>query len=63
MEANSKDIEWLLENATQYRIAKETGITQSKISDLKNGKVKIENLSLRIASELTTFSRRLQENS
>ena len=63
MEANSKDIEWLLENETQYRIAKETGITQSKISDLKNGKVKIKNLSLRIASELTTFSRRLQENS
>ncbi len=63
MEANSKDIEWILENATQYRIAKETGITQSKISDLKNGKVKIENLSLRIASKLTTFSRRLQENS
>ena len=63
MEANSKDIEWILENATQYRIAKETGITQSKISDLKNGKVKIENLSLRIASKLTTFSRRIQENS
>lgn len=63
MKADSKAIEWLLDNATQYQIAKKTGVTQSKISDLKNGKVKIENLSLRIASKLTTFSRRLQENS
>ena len=62
MEANSKDIEWLLDNATQYQIAKKTGITQSKISDLKTGKVKIENLSLRIASKLTAFSKKLQEN-
>ena len=61
MEANSKDIEWFLENMTQYRIVKETGIVQSKISNLKNGKTKLENLTLRVASELTTFSKGLQK--
>ena len=61
MEANSKDIEWLLEHVTQYRIVKETGIAQSKISNLKNGKTKLENLTLRVASELTTFSKGLQK--
>lgn len=30
MKANSKDIEWLLENATQYMISKETNVPQSK---------------------------------
>ena len=46
---------------TQYRIVKETGIAQSKISNLKNGKTKLENLTLRVASELTTFSKGLQK--
>ena len=31
MEANEQQILWLLENATQYRIAKETGIPRSTI--------------------------------
>lgn len=61
MEANSKDIEWFLEHMTQYCIVKETGIAQSKISNLKNGKTKLENLTLRVASELTTFSKGLQK--
>ena len=61
MEANSKDIEWFLEHMTQYRIVTETGIAQSKISNLKNGKTKLENLTLRVASELTTFSKGLQK--
>ena len=61
MEANSKDIEWFLEHMTQYRIVKEPGIAQSKISNLKNGKTKLENLTLRVASELTTFSKGLQK--
>jgi hypothetical protein len=39
MEANSKDIEWFLEHMTQYRIVKETGIAQSKISNLKMAKL------------------------
>lgn len=63
MEANSKDIEWLLENATQYMIAKETNVPQSKLSRLKNGKIKIENITFKVASDLTTFSKKLQKNS
>ena len=62
MRADSKEIEWLLSNATQYRISKETGITQSKLSNLKTGKIKIENLTLKIASDLTIFSKKLQKN-
>lgn len=63
MEANSKDIEWLLENATQYMIAKETNVPQSKLSRLKNGKIKIENITFKVAGDLTTFSKKLQKNS
>ena len=36
-------------------------MAQSKISNLKNGKTKLENLTLRVASELTTFSKGLQK--
>ena len=61
MKANSKDIEWLLDNITQYQISKETGLPQSKLSELKNGKIKIGNLSLRVASELTAFSKKVQK--
>lgn len=62
MEANSKDIEWLLENATQTLIAEKTGIAQSKISRLKTGNIKMENLTFEVASNLTTFSKKLQKN-
>ena len=61
MKADSKEIEWLLSNATQYQISKETGITQSKLSNLKTGKIKIENLTLKIASDLTIFSKKLKK--
>ncbi|MBT0931187.1 hypothetical protein Si073_00152 [Streptococcus infantarius subsp. infantarius] len=63
MKANNKDIDWLLENATQYMISKETNVPQSKISRLKNGKIKMENLTFEVASILTDFSKKLQENS
>ena len=38
MEANKQQIIWLLENVTQYRIAKETGMSQGSLSQLKKGK-------------------------
>ena len=63
MKANNKDIDWLLENATQYMISKETNVPHSKISRLKNGKIKMENLTFEVASILTDFSKKLQENS
>ena len=61
MKADRKEIEWLLSNATQYQISKETGITQSKLSNLKTGKIKIENLTLKISSDLTIFSKKLKK--
>lgn len=62
LEADSEDIEWLLQNATQYQISKETGIAQSKLSNLKSGKIKIENLTFKVASDLTDFSKKIQKN-
>lgn len=57
MYADSKLIEWLLENETQYRIAKDTGVTQSKLSELKNKKIKMENLTFGIAATLTEYAK------
>lgn len=61
MEANKKDIEWLLDNATQYKISKTTGMPPSNVFNLKHKKSKIENLTLRTASALTELSKKLQE--
>ena len=61
MEANEQQILWLLENATQYRIAKETGMSQGSISRLKNGKIKIDNLTLKTASALTELAKKMQK--
>lgn len=38
-----------------YRIAKDTGIAQSKISGLRSGSIKIENLTLAIAEKLVSY--------
>ena len=61
MEANKQQIIWLLENVTQYRIAKETGMSQGSLSQLKNGKIKIENLTLKTASALTELAKKMQK--
>ena len=61
MEANEQQIIWLLENVTQYRIAKETGISQGNISQLKHGKIKIENLAFKTASALTELAKKMQK--
>ncbi len=60
MEANLKDIEWLLENVTQYKISKEIDISQPTISLLKSGKRKISKLSFELACKLTEYSREVQ---
>ena len=61
MEANKQQIIWLLENVTQYRIAKETGMSQGSLSKLKNGKIKIDNLTLKTASALTELAKKMQK--
>lgn len=60
LKANNKDIEWLLENATQYQITKETGVAQATLSNLKHGRRQVKNLTLEVASKLTEYANRLQ---
>ncbi len=62
MKADKEKIEWLLENETQYRISKETGVAQQTLSNLVIGKRKIENLTLKVASQLTNYAEKLQKN-
>lgn len=64
MKVNTKDIEWLLENATQYKISKEAKVHQSILSGLKNGNRKMENLSVMIGDRLTAYAQKvkLQKN-
>lgn len=60
MEANLKDIKWLLENVTQYKISKEIGVSQPMVSLLKSGKRQIGKISFELACELTKYSRKVQ---
>ncbi|EEW36757.1 XRE family transcriptional regulator [Granulicatella adiacens ATCC 49175] len=61
MKVDTKKIEWLLNNATQYRINKDTGVTLSILSRLVNGERKIENLTIRTGSTLTEYAEKLQK--
>lgn len=49
-------INWLLENRTQYFIAKETNVTQSKLSEIKNGKIDLSNVTIGVGSKLTDLA-------
>lgn len=60
MEANLKDIKWLLENVTQYKISKEIGVSQPMVSLLKSGKRQIGKISFELACELTEYSQKVQ---
>lgn len=53
-------IEWLLENETQYKISKDTGVAQVTLSGLISGKRKIENLTVKVASKLTEYAEEIQ---
>jgi len=61
MKVDTKKIEWLLNNATQYRINKDTGVTLSILSRLVNGERKIENLTIRTGSTLTEYAEKLRK--
>lgn len=56
MLADSAKIEWLLENRTQYFIAKNSKIPQSTLSNLKTGKKKLSNISFENAYKLTELA-------
>ena len=60
MKADSDKIKELLDsNVSQYRIWKDTGISQSKISDLRSGKSEISKISLANASLLTEYAEKI----
>lgn len=58
MKVDTNAIEWLLSNATRYRISKETGVPQSNLSDLVNGKREMKNLTIEVGSKLTAYARK-----
>lgn len=62
MKVDTKKIEWLLNNATQYRINKDTGVTLSILSRLVRGERKIENLTIKTGSALTEYAEKLQKH-
>ena len=61
MYADSKKIKCLLENQTQYRIAKETGVAQQNLSKLVNDKISLEGITFETASKLTEYADKLLE--
>lgn len=58
MKVDTKAIEWLLSNATRYRISKETGVPQSNLSELVNGKRELKNMTIEAGSKLTEYARK-----
>lgn len=60
MKVDTEKIEWLLNNATQYRINKDTGVTLSILSRLVKGERKIENLTIKKGSTLTEYAEKLR---
>lgn len=61
MKVDTDKIEWLLSNATQYRINKDTGVTLSILSRLVRGERKVENLTIKTGSALTEYAEKLQK--
>ena len=53
--------EWLLNNVTQYRINKDTGVNLSILGRLVRGECKIENLTIKTGSALTEYAEKLQK--
>ncbi|MCY1566746.1 hypothetical protein [Staphylococcus pettenkoferi] len=56
-----ENIEKLLNSdVSGYRIYKETGISQSRISDLRNGRRKLDNLTFANAEKLYNMAKKRQ---
>lgn len=55
-----KEIEELLNSEiSSYKIAKDSGVAYSLISDYRNGKRKIENMTLQVAKKLIKYTEEL----
>ena len=61
MRVDTEKIEWLLKNATQYNIAKNTGVAQATISNIVNGKRELKNLTIDVGAKLTDYAKKLQK--
>ena len=61
MKVDTDKIEWLLNNVTQYRINKDTGVNLSILGRLVRGERKIENLTIKTGSALTEYAEKLQK--
>lgn len=58
-----KQIEELLNSEiSTYKIAKDSGVTYSLLSDYRNGKRKIENMTLQVAKKLIRYSEELKND-
>lgn len=56
-----KEIEELLKSEiSSYKIAKDSGVSFSLISDYRNGKRKIENMTLQVAKRLLRYAEKLK---
>ena len=61
MKVDTEKIEWLLKNATQYNISKNTGVAQATISNIINGKRELKNSTIEVGSKLTEYADQLQK--
>lgn len=61
VKVDTNKIEWLLNNVTQYRINKDTGVNLSILGRLVRGERKIENLTIKTGSALTEYAEKLQK--
>ena len=61
MKVDTKQIEWLLNNVTQYRINKDTRVNLSILGRLVRGERKIENLTIKTGRVLTEYAEKLQK--
>ena len=56
-----KEIEELLNSEiSSYKIAKDSGVSYSLISDYRNGKRKLENMTLQVANKLIKYTEELK---
>ena len=58
LRADEKKIQWLFENYSGYRIAKESGVAQSVVARLIIGDRELKNVSFETASKLNDCAER-----
>ena len=61
LRADEEKILWLFENYSGYRIAKESGVSQSIIARVIKGTRELKNVSFETASKLTECAEKLQK--